>query len=95
MTNRIRRVLGGRLVLLLTLSTASVVATGCDREAPYRIGVVLDVDGVRGARLAAEQVNASGGFNGAGPDRDAIREWLSHVGRGQAAFSGISGSIAL
>ncbi|MEO8622706.1 MAG: hypothetical protein ABI625_16665, partial [bacterium] len=30
----------------------------------------------------------------AGPDRDAIREWLSHVGRGQAAFSGISGSIA-
>ena len=48
----------------MLLLASVVVAGGCERLATYRIGVVLDPDGVRGASLAAEQVNAAGGVNG-------------------------------
>lgn len=49
---------------ILTLFAVLASAVGCDRSAPYRIGVVLDADGVRGASVAAEQVNGGGGING-------------------------------
>jgi branched-chain amino acid transport system substrate-binding protein len=51
-------------VWLFSLGAAIAFATGCDRGAPYRIGMVLDADGVRGATIAAEQINASGGIHG-------------------------------
>lgn len=39
---------------------------GCSprESASYRIGIVLDEDGIRGATLAADRINASGGING-------------------------------
>ena len=36
----------------------------CGDPAPYKIGLVLDEDGLRAATLAADAVNASGGING-------------------------------
>lgn len=54
-----------RTAIGVTLLLGSVVIVGgCDRRAPYRIGVVLDADGVRAASLAAEEVNAAGGVGG-------------------------------
>jgi branched-chain amino acid transport system substrate-binding protein len=53
-----------RPLLLLMLGAVTAFATGCDRGVPYRIGVVLDADGVRGASIAAERINASGGIHG-------------------------------
>lgn len=47
------------VLFLTTLALAS-----CRRDAPYRIGVAVDEDGIRGADLAAAQVNAAGGING-------------------------------
>src|SRR5258708_23366579 len=36
----------------------------CRERAPLRIGVVLDPDGLRGAVMAADDLNAGGGING-------------------------------
>src|SRR5258706_15225597 len=36
----------------------------CRGRAPLRIGVVLDPDGLRGAVMAADDLNAGGGING-------------------------------
>jgi branched-chain amino acid transport system substrate-binding protein len=46
------------------LALACLGALGCDRHSPYRIGVVLNVDGIRSARLSAEDVNFRGGIDG-------------------------------
>ena len=62
-----RRVSAGVLGLSRTLAgllASAVLVLGCDRRAPYSIGVVLDDDGARGAMLAAAVVNARGGVNG-------------------------------
>ena len=56
-------VLGTSRTLRGLLASAMLVI-GCDRRAPYPIGVVLDDDGVRGAKLAAATVNARGGVDG-------------------------------
>ena len=64
MTWRLWRSLDRPIGRLLPLLAAGTVAAGCDRAVPYRIGVVLDDDGIRAATLAAEQVNATGGING-------------------------------
>ncbi|MDB4893068.1 MAG: putative amino acid transporter substrate binding protein [Gemmatimonadetes bacterium] len=52
--------------LLLRAATLAVVALmpACDRKAPYTFGVVLDQDGMRGAQMAMEEINAHGGING-------------------------------
>ena len=49
---------------LASLLAAVVLLAGCEGSAPYRIGVVLDADGLRAATLATEQINANGGING-------------------------------
>ena len=54
-----RRVLAFTLLLSVCAAAAS-----CDRDRPYRIGVVLDADGVYAAREAARAVNAGGGIHG-------------------------------
>jgi branched-chain amino acid transport system substrate-binding protein len=50
--------------LLLTGWTAALLCLGCGAPSPIRIGVALDVDGIRGATLAADEVNAAGGIDG-------------------------------
>ena len=51
-------------VLATALVTAIVLAAACKEASSYRIGVVLDEDGARGAAFAAQAVNAAGGING-------------------------------
>lgn len=52
--------------LLLRAATLAVVALmpACHGKAPYTFGVVLDHDGLRGAQMAMEEINAHGGING-------------------------------
>jgi branched-chain amino acid transport system substrate-binding protein len=50
--------------LLAWIVIAATVACGRTDTAPLRIGVVLDYDGLRGARLAAADVQAAGGIGG-------------------------------
>jgi branched-chain amino acid transport system substrate-binding protein len=40
------------------------VLGGCGQPAPYTLGVVLNEDGLRGATMAMDGINASGGING-------------------------------
>ncbi|MEP6729311.1 MAG: ABC transporter substrate-binding protein [bacterium] len=48
-----------------SLLAACVALGACsDRSSPYHIGIVLDEDGMRGARQASERVNINGGING-------------------------------
>jgi len=49
---------------LLLLSIFCAAGIGCGSPKPIRIGLVLDGDGERGATLAANDVNASGGIRG-------------------------------
>lgn len=51
---------------LLRAATVGLVAliTACDQKSPYTFGVVLDTDGLRGATLAKDEINARGGING-------------------------------
>lgn len=49
---------------LLLAPFALCLAGGCEPTAPYRIGIVLDRDGMHGATIAAREVNASGGISG-------------------------------
>jgi branched-chain amino acid transport system substrate-binding protein len=51
-----------RTIVLVAFAGAWICA--CDRDAPIKIGVVLDKDGLRGATLAMEAINAQGGING-------------------------------
>jgi branched-chain amino acid transport system substrate-binding protein len=51
-------------VALPAALVAMLTGAGCTSERPYRIGVVLGTDGLRGALLAADEVNARGGING-------------------------------
>lgn len=58
-----------RLPRLRTLPATLVLAAlatsvACGDPAPYRLGIVLDDDGMQGASLAVEQVNAGGGIGG-------------------------------
>ena len=46
------------------LASLSVLAIACDRTSSYRIGVVLDADGIRGASFAAQAINSAGGIHG-------------------------------
>ncbi|MEO7455988.1 MAG: ABC transporter substrate-binding protein [Gemmatimonadaceae bacterium] len=43
---------------------AAAFASACAERSPYRIGVVLGSEGLLGARLAVESVNAAGGVDG-------------------------------
>lgn len=49
---------------IVQTAAAAALAIGCGNTEPYRIGVVLDDDGLRGAQLAAADVNANGGIHG-------------------------------
>ena len=53
---------GGPRLVAVALVLAS--ASGCVSKSPVTFGVVLDSDGVRGATVAMEQINAAGGVNG-------------------------------
>jgi len=48
----------------LCLLTTALLGVGCGSPPPLRIGIVLDGDGERGATLAANDVNGSGGIGG-------------------------------
>lgn len=50
--------------VVAALASLSVLAIACERTSSYRIGVVLDEDGARGATFAAQRINAAGGING-------------------------------
>ena len=50
--------------VVVALASLSVLAIACDRTSSYRIGVVLDADGVRGAAFAAQAINLAGGVHG-------------------------------
>ena len=54
---------GRRAIGALVVACALLVACEETHE-PYRIGVVLEEDGVRGAQIAADALNARGGIDG-------------------------------
>jgi len=58
--NMHRRVHAAAWVVSMTL----VVVLACDRSSAYALGIVLDLDGLRGATIAMEEINAHGGING-------------------------------
>lgn len=61
---RRRRVRAAAGTALAALGAVALLAVGCGRGAPVRIGVVLPPDFVAGVVIAADEVNASGGVRG-------------------------------
>jgi branched-chain amino acid transport system substrate-binding protein len=49
---------------LLQFLASLTLFVACRQPAPYRIGIVLNPDGVRAAALALEKINANGGVHG-------------------------------
>ena len=64
MTVLIRRWRPTGLFARISIVTLATTLAACDRSSPYTVGVVLDTDGMRGATVAMEEVNARGGIDG-------------------------------
>src|SRR5258707_12249365 len=54
----------------------------CRERAPLRIGGVLDPDGLRGAVMAADDLDAGGGINGRRPEPRGVNGLPSTPGKG-------------
>src|SRR5688500_8753815 len=82
------RSMRSRVAALLCV-VATTLAAGCDRHAAYRIGVVLERDGARGAQMAAAAVNAAGGIDG------HPVEIVEETGHGRVARTALKAAVRM
>ena len=70
----------------------SLIIAGCSRDEAIRIGIVVGADGMKGARLAAESLNAAGGVRGRPVELVVLEgQWLTSAEMAIRAADSLSG----
>ncbi len=76
--------------LMIGVAAMALAAVGCRSREPVRIGVVVSDDAVAGARLAAADINATGGIQGRPLDLRVITGGNTRAGPALSAAESLS-----